>query len=109
MATAYKVLAQSNPAATTNTDIYTVGAGKSATISTIVVANLASTDATFRIAVRVGGAALANQQYVAYNVTVGGADSTAVTLGITMNAADVLTVYGSTANIAFNVFGAEIS
>jgi hypothetical protein len=29
MATTYKVLAQSAPLATTNTDVYTVGAGKS--------------------------------------------------------------------------------
>lgn len=109
MATTYKVLAQSNPAAATNTDIYTVGAAKSTTVSTIVVANLASTDATFRIAVRVAGAAIANQHYVAYNVTVGASDSTTVTLGITLAATDVITVQASTATVAFNVFGVEFS
>lgn len=109
MATTYKVLAQSNPSATTATDIYTVGAGKSAVVSTIVVANLNSADATFRIAVRPAGATLANQHYIAYNVTVGASDSTTLTLGVTLAATDVVTVYGSTATIAFNLFGSEIS
>jgi glucose-6-phosphate dehydrogenase assembly protein OpcA len=109
MATTYKVLAQSNPAATTATDIYTVGTGKSTVVSTIVVANLAAADAQFRIAIRAGGATLANQHYIAYNVTVGASDSTTLTLGVTLAATDVVTVYASTATISFNLFGSEIS
>jgi hypothetical protein len=73
------------------------------------VANRAGTDATYRIAVRPNGATLANQHYVAYDVTVGGADSTNLTIGITMDAADVLTVYASTANLSFTAFGTELS
>jgi hypothetical protein len=109
LATTYKVLAQSNPAATTNTDAYTVGTGKSAVISTIVIANLAAADATFRIAIRVAGAAITNAHYIAYNVTVGASDSTTLTLGVTLAATDVVTVYGSTATLAFNLFGSELS
>lgn len=109
MATNYKVLGQSNPSATTATTLYTVPALTQAVVSTIVVANLASTAATFRIAVRVGGAALANSQYVAYDVTVGASDSTALTLGITLGAADVITVYASSANLTFTAFGSEIA
>ena len=48
MATTYKVLGQSNPAATTATTLYTVGAGKSAVVSTITVCNQAASAATFR-------------------------------------------------------------
>jgi glucose-6-phosphate dehydrogenase assembly protein OpcA len=109
MATTYKVLAQSAPSATTATDIYTVPSATMAVLSTIVVANRAGTSATYRIAVRPNGATLANQHYLAYDVTVGASDSTTITLGITMDAADVLTVYGSTANLSFNVFGSEIA
>ena len=109
MATAYKVLAQSAPGATTNTDIYTVPSVTEAVVSTIVVANRAASPATYRIAVRPNGASIANQHYIAYDVTVGASDSTTLTLGITMDAADVLTVYASTANLSFNVFGTEIS
>ena len=109
MASSYKVLAQSAPSATTNTDIYTVPSSTEAVISTIVVANRTATAATYRIAVRPDGATLANQHYIAYNITVGASDSTTLTLGITMNAADVLTVYASTADLSFNVFGSEIT
>ena len=109
MPTNYKVLGQSNPAATTATSLYTVPASTQAVVSTIVIANLAATSATFRIACRVAGAALANSQYVAYDVTVGASDSTALTLGITLGAADVITVYASTANLTFTAFGSEIS
>lgn len=109
MATAYKVLAQSAPSATSNTDIYTVPSATSAVVSTIVVANRAAAPATYRIAVRPNGATIANEHYIAYDVTVGASDSTTLTLGITMDAADVVTVYASTANLSFNVFGTEIS
>lgn len=109
MATTYKVLGQSNPSATTATTLYTVPASTQAVVSTIVIANLAATSATFRIACRVAGAALANSQYVAYDVTVGASDSTALTLGITLGATDVITVYASTANLTFTAFGSEIS
>jgi glucose-6-phosphate dehydrogenase assembly protein OpcA len=109
MATTYKVLGQSNPSATTATTLYTVPSATQAVVSTIVIANLAATSATFRIAVRVAGATLANSQYVAYDVTVGASDSTALTLGITLGAADVVTVYASTANLTFTAFGSEIA
>jgi glucose-6-phosphate dehydrogenase assembly protein OpcA len=109
MPTVYKVLGQSNPSATTATTLYTVPSATQAVVSTIVVANLAATVATFRIACRVAGATLANSQYVAYDITVGASDSTALTLGITLGAADVITVYGSTSTITFTAFGSEIS
>ena len=109
MATTYKVLGQSNPAAVTATTLYTVPASTQAVVSTIVIANLTTSNATFRIAVRIAGATLENNDYVAYDVTVGASDSTALTLGITLGATDVITVYASTANIAFNAFGSEIS
>ena len=109
MATTYKVLGQSNPAATTATTLYTVPSATEAVVSTIVIANLTSTAATFRIAIRPNGAALANSQYIAYDITVGASDSTALTLGITLDAADVITVYASTANLTFTAFGSEIA
>ena len=109
MATTYKVLGQSNPAATTATTLYTVPSATEAVVSTIVIANLTATAATFRIAIRPNGATLANSQYIAYDITVGASDSTALTLGITMDAADVITVYASTANLTFTAFGSEIA
>ena len=109
MAATYKVLGQVNPAATTATTLYTVPSSTSTVISTITVANLAGTGATYRISVRPAGAVQTNAMYVAYDVTVGGLDTTTITLGITLAATDVVTVYASTANVTFNVFGSEIS
>ena len=109
MPTTYKVLGQSNPSATTATTLYTVPASTQAVVSTIVIANLTATAATFRIAVRPGGATLANQHYIAYDVTVGASDSTVLTLGLTLDATDVITVRASTANLSFSAYGSEIS
>ena len=109
MATAYKVLGQVAPSATTATTLYTVPSTTEAVISTLVVANRAATAATYRIAIRPDAATLANQHYIAYDVTVGASDSTTITLGITLNAADVITVYASTADLSFNAFGSEIT
>lgn len=109
MPTAYKVLAQSAPSATTATNIYTVPSATSAVVSTIVVANRSTTTATYRIAIRPGGATLANQHYIAYDVTVGLSDSTTLTLGLTLATTDVITVYASNANLTFSVFGSEIT
>ena len=109
MPTTYKVLAQSAPSATTNTDIYTVPSNTQTVVSTIVVANRASSAATYRIAIRLNGATLANQHYIAYDVSVGASDSTTITIGITLDPAEVITVFASTANLSFNIFGAEIT
>lgn len=105
---AYKVLGQSAPSATTATDVYTVGSGLQAVISTVTIANRGTGAATYRVSVRPDGAAQANQHYIAYDATVPANDTIALTLGLTMDAADVVTVYGSSANLSFGVFGQEI-
>jgi hypothetical protein len=109
MPTTYKVLGQSNPSATTATTLYTVPASTQTVVSTIVVCNQTSDAATFRIAVRPAGATLAALHYLAYNVTVGASDSTSLTLGITLGATDVITVYSSSATLSFSAFGSEIA
>jgi len=108
MATVYKVLGQSAPAATTAADAYTVPSLKYAVVSTITVCNRATGSATYRVSVRPNGDAQANQHYIAYDATVPANDTIALTLGLTADAADVFTVYGSTANLSFGIFGSEI-
>ena len=104
-----KVLGQSNPSAVTATTLYTVPSAKESVISSISVCNLASSSATYRIAIRPAGATLANVHYLAYDVTVGASDTTIITVGITLATTDVVTVYASTANLAFSAFGDEAS
>ena len=62
MATTYKVLGQSAPSATTLTTLYTVPSATTAVISSIVIANRDASSATYRIAVRPDGAAIANSR-----------------------------------------------
>ena len=109
MATNYKVLGQSAPSATTATTLYTVPADTEAVISTIFVCNRGTDASTFRIAVRPNAATLADEHYIAYDVLILGNTSTAITVGVTMDAADLLEVYASSGDLSFNVFGSEIS
>lgn len=109
MPTTYKVLAQSNPSATTATTLYTVPSSTSTVVSTITVCNQAASAGTFRIAVRPGAATLAAQHYVAYDVAIAANDTTAITLGLTLATTDVVTVYASSATMSFNAYGSEIS
>jgi len=104
---AKKVLGQINPSATTATTLYTVPSAKSAVVSSLTICNQTSTAATFRVAVRPGGATLAAVHYVAYDVTVGASDTTALTLGITLATTDVITVYASTSTLSFHAYGDE--
>jgi glucose-6-phosphate dehydrogenase assembly protein OpcA len=106
---AKKVLGQSNPSATTLTTLYTVPSAKEAVVSSISVANLTATAATYRIAIRPAGAAIANQHYLGYDITVGASDSTIITVGLTLATTDVISVYASTANLVFQAFGDEAS
>ncbi len=109
MATNYKVLGQSNPSATTATTLYTVPAATQTIVSTITVCNQTSTAGTYRVAVRVAGAALAAAQYLAYDVSLPGNATDTLTLGVTLGATDVITVYASAATFSFNAFGSELS
>lgn len=109
MATNFKVLGQSNPAATTLTTLYTVPASTQTVVSTITVANLSASQVTYRIAIRPAGAAIANSHYITYDTTLAANATTALTLGITLNATDVISVYASSANVAFGAFGQENS
>ena len=109
MATNYKVLGQSAPSATTDTTLYTVPASTQAVISTVTVCNRGATSATFRIGVRPNGASIANQHYVAYDVSVDGNATIPWTIGITLGDTDVVTVRASTADVSFSAFGSEIT
>ena len=124
MATAtYKILAMTGSAgnygngaatfsATTNTNLYQVPASTQTVVSTITICNQAASSATFRIAVRPAAATLAVQHYIAYDVTIAANDTTALTLGLTLNNAgtgDIVTVYGSASTLSFALFGSELA
>jgi glucose-6-phosphate dehydrogenase assembly protein OpcA len=105
----HKVLGQSNPAATTLTTLYTVPSSTSAVVSTITICNLASSATTYRIAVRPAGASIANQHYLTYDAALPANDTATLTLGVTLAATDVISVYAGSASVAFSAYGVEIT
>jgi len=109
MPQAHKVLGQSNPSATTLTTLYTVPASTQAVCSTVTICNTASSATTYRVAVRPAGASIANQHYVAYDAALPANDTATLTLGVTLAATDVVSVYAASANVAFSAFGVEIT
>lgn len=109
MATAYKVLGQVSPSTTTDTTLYTAPSATSAVISSVVVCNRSDSTAFFRIAVRPNGESLANKHYIAYDSAVGPNNSIFITIGITIDETDVVSVYSSNSNLSFSMYGSEIS
>lgn len=104
----YKVLGQSAPG-TSLTTLYTVPASTSTIVSTILVANISGTGATFRVAISPAGAAITNAHYIAYDVAVPANDSITITIGATLATTDVIRVYGSTSSVIFQAYGSELS
>lgn len=109
MAETLKVLGQVLPSANTDTTLYTVPGATQAAVSTIVICNQATSSATYRLATRVAGAALEGKQYQCYDTVIAANDSIALTLGITLGAADVLTVRSSSATVSFTAYGSEVA
>ena len=102
-----KVLGQSYPTAATATTLYTCGVANGTVVSTINACNTSATADTVRIAVRPAGAALANQHYVAYNLTIPANSQYTFTGGVTLANTDVITIYSTNGTTAFGAFGQE--
>ena len=109
MANAYKILGQSSPSATTETDLYIVPDSRSAVCSSISICNRGGTQTTFRISISQGGGSTANKDYLYYDVTLAGNDTFIATIGISLATTDVVRVYSGNASLSFQLFGTELS
>lgn len=107
MATTLKVLGQSNPLATTLTDLYTVPALTSTVCSSIFVCNRSAVATSFRIAIRPNGVAISNEHYLYYDLPIPANDTFTATVGLTLGNTDVVSVYATDATLSFNLFGQE--
>lgn len=107
MANVYKVLGQVAPAATSLTTLYTATAPSVA--STIAVCNRSASSGTYRVAVRPGAAAIDNKHYLAYDTALPGNSTDCITIGLTVAAGDVVSVYASSGDLSFSLFGSEVS
>lgn len=110
MATSYKTLGQEDLTTTNLTDVYTVPAGTETVLSTIIIANRTAVADSFRIGIRTGGDPISNEHFIAFDVPIAANDSTTLTLGLTVEATDVVSVKATTANaLSVNIFGAEVT
>lgn len=109
MPQAHKVLGQVNPSAASLTTLYTVPDSTQTICSTLSVCNTSSSSTTFRVAIRQAGAAISTLQYLSYDSTIAGNDSVFLTLGISLAATDIVSVYSATNTLAFSLFGVEIT
>lgn len=108
MARSYKTLGQSDIAAgATPENLYTVPGGKMAVVSNIQVTNYNASARTIRIWQRGGGVAAANKHLICYEYSIPGNSFVPFQLGLTMAAADILTIQASATNVVFNAFGFE--
>ena len=109
MATTYSTLGQSNPAATTQTTLYTCPAATQTVVSSLVVCNQGASSATYRLAIRKNAATLDASMYIVYDASIGANATVSYTLGMTVDSSDLITVYASTATMSFTAFGSEIA
>lgn len=109
MADTFKILAQSAPAATTLTDIYTVPGSTSTTISSAVICNRSASAITFRLSVAIAGAADTNAQYLYYDQSVDANSTFIATIGMTLATTDKVRAYVSAATVSVNLFGVEVT
>lgn len=114
MPTTYKILGQQAPLIITDTLLYAVPSSPATQtiVSSIVVANRGTTEATFRVRVAPNGAAATNNQYIYYDVPIAMNDTFIATVGITMDAQDEIWVYGGGTgggNLTFQVYGSELT
>jgi hypothetical protein len=77
-------------------------------VSSITVCNQAGTGGSYRIAIRPNGETLAAKHYIAYDRAIAANATETHTIGITVDADDIVTVYASSASLSFNAFGVQI-
>jgi hypothetical protein len=102
----FKVV-QSNPAAGTPADLYTVPSAKQAVISTLTVCNYGTAVAEYDLRVRPAGATAADVHFLAAGVAIPANETAFITAGIALGTADVVTVEADTASVTFMAFVSE--
>jgi len=94
---------------TTYATLYNTTSTTRAVLSTIVVCNRGSADKQFRIAVADAEDTPSNEEFIAYDTTVAGEDSTFITIGVTLGTSEYVRISSTDTNLSFTAFVAEIS
>jgi len=108
----FKILAQVDTTASganTLIDAYTVPAGTSTILSSVIVTNRTTTDQRFRVSLAVAGAADDVKQYLYFDVLIFERDTFIATIGVTLATTDKVRVRADAVGITFNVVGVELT
>ena len=105
MAEQYGVIAQSNPVAATDTDIFTVLAATRAVVSSINIANRSASPVACRLWFAPLGVATADAQYIYFDVSVPANDALLWGGGATFIATDVIRGRAASQQLSFTVNG----
>jgi hypothetical protein len=105
---AYKI-AQSNPAASTPANLYTVPSAKQAVISSLTICNHGTTGAAYSIWIRPLGATASDVHLLAFEINLLQNETAFVTAGIALATTDVITVEADTADVTFMAFINEVN
>lgn len=106
MPTARSQLGQINPAAAADGTLFTVPAVTDYVVSSIVIAETGGAAATIKISSNsAGGATTTAAKAIAWNLPIGAASVTTLTLGITLQAAATIVCQSSTGNVTFTAYG----
>jgi hypothetical protein len=110
MAINYKILGQVHPAGTSDTDLYTCPAATQTIVSTLTITNVTGSVSSARVWARINGAATAHVNAIIFDAPIAANTTVAFTLGLTVDASDIVTVRSSVGNsLTFQLFGSEIS
>jgi hypothetical protein len=102
------LLAQFVPPGGVEQAIYQVPASNRTFISELAVCNRGAGAASFRFSISKGGAATANTDYLYFNIPIGGNDTFASDIGVTLSVADTIRVFASNGNLTFTLFGMPV-
>lgn len=93
----------------TYTTLYSTNSSTRAVISSILVTNTAATSATYRIGIMGSAGTPSASEWLAYDVSVAGNDTIALSLGITLTVSQFIRVSSSANTVTFSAYISEIT
>ena len=109
MADVIKVLGQKDSLLTTKQTLYTVPNLAQTTTSSLVICNRTGSGETYRINIRVAGAATDDKQFLYYGKSLAANETFTAVLGLTLGQGDIVEIWASAVDLSFSLFGVETS
>ena len=113
MANVYKILGQVNPTANTQSNVYVVPAATEAVVNSITIANLGSSNVSYSLIVmpsaEFASPASNGKYFLVRGSTMPGADTTTLTLSLSLPAGAIVAANTNSGSLSFSAFGVEIS